>query len=148
MKKTNNELWADPVFGSRLDSDVQKAQDEANRKKHGGVDCPDAGFSRLAADTPGSLRNAINRLASSNDREVRKVLVAAGVRDDKPMRLTLHTSSGRELPVQIARRDQLWIAFVPDKGEWREFQAVSYDALLSLLMKTFDDGPKIRELTS
>jgi hypothetical protein len=110
-----------------------------NRKRWGSDDETDPQFAPLDRSGYG--------LGSRNLKRFLGAAAQAAEDASKPSRLTLHTKSGAALVVQIAHRDGLWIGLVPFLGEWREFQARSYDALITLLTKTFSQGPTIRPLS-
>jgi len=77
-------------------------------------------------------------------KELKSFLTAATEASDphKPRAFRLRASNGQEVPVQVSRRGALWIALAPLNGEWREFHEKTYERLLALLMKTYNQGPR------
>jgi hypothetical protein len=132
----NKKKMSDP-FG--LPNEDKYDHSAANRKRWGSDDETDPQFAPLDRSGYGI-----------GSRNLKKFLGAAAQHAEdagRPPRVTLHISNGVELSVRITKRGTMWVGFVPWNGEWREFQAETYEKLISLLMQTFNQGPSIRPLS-
>jgi hypothetical protein len=139
--KTNNDLWIDPEFEGRDNN-------ETNRKRYGGVSCPDPEFTTLPLDTPGSLRNRLTELVNAGDKEVSRVLAEAGIESERGGKMSFRRGDGSTVVIDLVQRGAEWFAHVPDErsGEWRTITTNSKEALMSVVMKFLNRGPAIRPL--